>query len=635
MLAGQRAFQRDSAAETMAAIVKEAPPPLENAPESLATIVEHCLEKSPGERFQSARDLAFQLASAVGSGSASGRIVPLARVRRARLGVAAVVPLLIAAAFFAGRRSQRPPLPPHYRQLTFERGTLLSARFTPDAKTILYSAAWGGSAADVYSARFDFPESRPLGAENAKLLNVSPAGEMALLVRARPLDWFLMQGTLARAPMMGGAPRELMDGVLDAAWTPDGSQLAVVRLGEGRTRLEFPPGKPLHETAGYIDAPRFSGQGDRIAFLEHPEQFDTRGVVAVVDLEGSRRVLTREYEAVEGLAWTGEELWFSAAGPGAVTSIHATTLGGRERLVARGPGHLRLLDVSADGSALVTREQIRQEIQAQGPGERGLRDLTYLSQASLVDISSDGKRVLFFYWGAGAQANYDVCVRPTDGGPTVRLGRGSARSFSRDGKWATAVLFGPPPVVVLLPTGAGEARQVPQGELTGHRGVVLHPDGKRLVVGATAPAQGTRLFVVDVTGGTPPRALSPAGFVADGAFLSPDGRYAVATSPAGKPMLVPIDGGEPLPIAGVGEGDFFAGWTADSKAVHVRGSGASIRVHRVEIAGGVRRLVREVVLPERAGVAGPLTFVMATDADAFALGYGRMLSDLFLAEGLR
>ncbi|HVF61262.1 MAG TPA: protein kinase [Thermoanaerobaculia bacterium] len=106
LLTGRRAFQAESAVETMSAILKEEPPELERLHEELAPglarIVRHCLEKAPEQRFQSAGDLAFDL-EALASGEAalpSRSGVP--RLRRARrrapaLAVAATAALLLAA----------------------------------------------------------------------------------------------------------------------------------------------------------------------------------------------------------------------------------------------------------------------------------------------------------------------------------------------------------------------------------------------------------------------------------------------------------------------------------------------------------------------------------------------------------
>jgi len=79
--------------------------------------------------------------------------------------------------------------------------------------------------------------------------------------------------------------------------------MAVVRETDQGTQLEWPVGKPLYRTAGYISEPRISPAGDRIAFLDHPVTSDNAGRVAVVDRDGNKKTLTQNYAAAEGLAW--------------------------------------------------------------------------------------------------------------------------------------------------------------------------------------------------------------------------------------------------------------------------------------------------------------------------------------------
>src|SRR5438874_148339 len=81
----------------------------------------------------------------------------------------------------------------------------------------------------------------------------------------------------------------------DADFSPDGTKLAAVRWVNGRNQLEYPIGKVLYETAGYISHPRISPKGDRVAFMDHQVQWDNRGWVVVVDLNSKKTVLTSEW----------------------------------------------------------------------------------------------------------------------------------------------------------------------------------------------------------------------------------------------------------------------------------------------------------------------------------------------------
>jgi eukaryotic-like serine/threonine-protein kinase len=137
---------------------------------------------------------------------------------------------------------------------------------------------------------------------------------MALLLNSHAVSTWVTAGTLARAPIAGGAPHAV-ENVQWADWGPDANSLAVVRDVGGRNRLEYPIGKVLYETGGeWISHPRVSPKGDLVAFLDHPLQGDDEGSLAVVDLSGHKRKLTRDWNTAQGLAWSpdGEEIWFTA-----------------------------------------------------------------------------------------------------------------------------------------------------------------------------------------------------------------------------------------------------------------------------------------------------------------------------------
>ena len=152
---------------------------------------------------------------------------------------------------------------PLYHEITFRRGEIRSARFAPDGQTILYSASWQGNPVEIFAARQGTVESRSLGLGRAELLGVSSTGEMALSLGSHPIGTWVNVGTLARAPLAGGAPRPILEDVESADWSPDGTSLAVVRNVSGRERLEYPIGKVLYETSGgWISYPRVSPKGD-------------------------------------------------------------------------------------------------------------------------------------------------------------------------------------------------------------------------------------------------------------------------------------------------------------------------------------------------------------------------------------
>ncbi len=268
---------------------------------------------------------------------------------------------------------------PLYHEITFRRGEIRSARFAPDGQTILYSASWQGSPVEIFAARQGTVESRTLGLGRAELLGVSSTGEMALSLGSHPVGTWVNVGTLARAPLAGGAPRPVLEDVESADWSPDGTSLAVVRNVSGRERLEYPIGKVLYETSGgWISYPRVSPKGDYVAFIDHSNQGDDGGSVAVVDLSGKKKKLTRDWYGTGGLAWssTGEEVWFTASELGVDHYLSAVSLAGKERLVARIPGTLVVFDIWHDGRVLLARVGRRREVMALQEGEdQGTRPL--------------------------------------------------------------------------------------------------------------------------------------------------------------------------------------------------------------------------------------------------------------------
>jgi hypothetical protein len=314
MLTGQRPFRGRSTTEVLTAVLNydplEAPETVGEFDPALARLLRRCMENNPNERIQSALDLAFDL---------EGILLPYQEPRRARWKVAGIVITLAAAAlsvavFLASRKLEgvQSHPSPKFRRLTYRAGVITGARFAPGGQSVIYSAAWDGKPVEAFTTRIGGPESRPLGLPSAGILAVSAAGELAISLGCE-LNWAECRGTLARMPLSGGAPREMLEDVFYADWSPDAKNLAVVRAVDGRFRLEYPIGKVLYEASGWITYPRLSPKGDRIAFLDHPTLGEDDGSVSVVDLSGHKTNLSSGWKNLKGLAWSpsGDEIWFS------------------------------------------------------------------------------------------------------------------------------------------------------------------------------------------------------------------------------------------------------------------------------------------------------------------------------------
>ncbi len=658
MATGKQPFTGTTSAVIFNQILERTPPPPTSVnpqlPRKLEEIINKTLEKDRDLRCQTAAELRGDLKrlkrdteSGRAALSASSTTVPIipetppptAEKKPAFLWIAGIVALLaIAGAFLLGRHtgSQQVSAPPIYHQLTFRHGGIRMARFAPDGQTIMYSAAWESNPVEIFSTRPESPESRAFGLKNAEVLSVSSTGEMAVLLDSRNVEPFINMGTLARVPLVGGAPREVLEGVQWADWSPDGSNFAIVRDLQGHNRLEYPIGKVLYQTAGWISHPRISPKGNLIAFIDHAERRDDAGSIVVVDLTGSRRVLSGEWETAEGLAWSpsGDEVWFTIARVGNGRFLYAASLSGPERLLAREPGTLTLQDVGRDGRVLLSRDVLRVGMMGALEGEAKERDLSWLDWSAPTDLSPDGKTLVFTESGEGGGENYAAYIRKTDGSAAVRLGEGFAYALSPDQKQVIGGIPSPPRQFSLLPTGAGEAQPLTHDAIN-HSRARWFPDGKRFVFIGNEPGQGVRLYVQDLTGGKA-RAISPEGVVSTQFVLSPDGKRVAAVAADQKGYFYPTDGGDPVPIPGFPTGDIPVAWSGDGKSLlFYRPGELPAKVERLDIASGQKQLWRDLMPADAAGVTDIGPVLVSNDAKSYVYEYGRTLSDLYLVEGLK
>jgi hypothetical protein len=613
---GRRAFQRATSAETIVAVMREEPEPIAKlnpkVPAPLRWIIDRCLAKDPDQRYASTRDLARDLASLRDHiGELSGETA------------AAAVEVA--------------PAHPTFQRLSFRRGTILSARFAPDGRTVIYGAAWEGDPCRLFSARPESPESSPLMLPDAEILSVSRAGQLAVSLDRHWAGRFVWSGTLAQVPLAGGAPRELLEDVHWADWGPEGASLAVVRSVAGKTRLEYPIGKVLYETGGWVSHPRVSPKGDRVAFLDHPALGDDEGSVVVVDRAGKSTVLSKDWISAYGLAWSGDggEIWFTATRVGVARSVWSVSLDGRERLLVRTPGELTIQDATADGRILMTSDNGKVGIIGRPPGSDRDRDLSLLDWSLVRDLSPDGKLLLFDETGEGGGARHALYMRNTDGSPAVQLGTGWAGSFSPDGRWVTSTGHAPGGrEITLLPVKAGEPRSLPRTGLAIHRTWWL-PDAKRILVAANAPGEGLRLFVQELEG-APPRPITPPG-IALGFFpVSPDGRIVVGQGPDRLFYGYPLEGGDPEYVPGLVAEDRPIRFSPDGRALYAYRRGElPARVIRLDLATGEKVTSHELMPADPAGVVEVVSVALTPDVSSYAYSYHRILSDLFLVEGIR
>jgi Tol biopolymer transport system component len=541
----------------------------------------------------------------------------------------------LAVGFFLGWREASPP-PLTYHKLTFQRGTIFAARFSPDGQTIFYSAEWNGNPVEVFSVLPAFPDSRPLGIPKTNLAAISSSGQIAITLRAQSTQEVGFSGILAQMPSAAGAPREIAENVEWADWAPDGKSLAVVRSAAGRHRLEFPVGKVLYETTGWISHSRISPKGDLIAFLDHPAIPDDRGSVMVVDFNGKTRTLSQEYQSVGGLAWSpqGDEIWFTASTEGFARALRTANLAARERLVLKVPGGLKLEDISRDGRFLLTHESTQFGISGLAPGDRKERDLSWLDQSLPADLSSDGGTLLFTEQGEYASPLYASCLRKMDGSSPVRLGDGQALALSPSGRWALSLLLTSPQRLTLLSTEGGNSKLIDRDGIDHYEPqAAWFPDGRRILINADESGHGARCYVQDIEGGKP-EPVTPEGTF--NCLLSSDGKVVLATHADGTGSLYTLSSGESRTIAGLASGDTPIHFSEDGRSIYTyRSAEVPATISRLDLATGRKTVWKQPVPPVPAGLVSIPRIVVTRDGKSYAYSYSRILSDLYLIQGLK
>ncbi len=642
MMSGSQAFHGETEVDTMTAVLREEPASANleqvDIPSAYQDIVRHCLEKEPENRFQSAKDLAFALQTVSGSSPVrlQARVEPK-RLGNPRLAWAVVAVLAVATVFLSISQLIHVSLaPPSYRRLSFEAGTVYSARFSPDGQTVLYAAAWNNKPVQLFSTVGNSLLSQPLQFTDANLLSISHTNELALVVHGTHSGQLeTMNGMLASAPLAGGSPRELLPDVRWADWDANG-KLAVVHYVEGHSRLEYPIGNVLYQSSGWISNIRFSPIHESIAFMDHPVLWDSRGVVRDVDLAGHVHTLTREWEAESGLAWRpdGKEIWFAAIDKGTNLNLMAVDLTGRLRTLLDLPVALKLEDIASDGRVLVSLNSTRLAMEYTTLSSKEAVDLAWHDWNSPRDISPDGQFVLFEDASEAAGPNYAVVTRKTDGALPVRLGDGSSGGLSPDGKWAISISPFLAPRISLLPIGAGQPRVIDvRGVDHVHTGWARFlPDGKRLAVNADVSGQAVRCYTVDVSTGKA-TAVTPDAVLCGPS--SPDSRFVIGTSADRSTAIYSLEGGGTRTIPHF-ENTFVAvQWAEDGAALYCYHSGESpSKVYRVDIATGKSTAMQQLKPGVSAGVVMLAPIVVSRDGKRFAYAYNQTLSALYLVSGL-
>ncbi len=637
MLTGRRAFRGETEVDTITAVLREDPPEanLEQAsiPVPFQQVIRHCLEKEPANRFQSARDLAFALDTL--AGASGGRPLRSGNSRRVIRAVpwALAGVLLVAIVLLVWTRPAT--VAPSYRRLTFEEGTVYSARFTPDFRAIVYGAAWNGKPLQLFSTVGDSLLTQPLEGSDASLLAVSNTGELAVALHGTHGAHLALQGgVLARTPLAGGSPREVLEDVRAADWDAKG-ELAVVHHAGGRDRIEYPIGTVIYQSNGWISHLRFSPKADKIAFMNHPALWDDRGSVFVIDLNGHLRQLTPDWGSEDGLAWRadGKEIWFTGVSSGIRRDLVAVTLDGKRRKILELPASMTLQDMAPDGRILVSLDNERVALASSARDGKPV-NLSWHDWSIAKDISRDGQSVLFEDSSEAAGSHYSVAIRKIDGTPPVELGEGSAGGLSPDGKWAISIVTGSPGEIKLVPVGAGQARalSVPGLESIHNGSAHFTADGKHITVNANEPGHGVRCYMVDLEGGKP-KPMTPEGIT--GGLVSPDGQSIIGND-SGVASVYSTAGPAPRRIPNLEAGFVPLQWSEDNFSVYGYSQGqVPTKVYKLNVSTGAKTMVQALQPDTSAGVVFIAPVVVNRDGSRFAYSYYQVFSVLYLVSGLQ
>jgi serine/threonine protein kinase/Tol biopolymer transport system component len=649
MVTGQRAFAGGSKLSSLSAVLYKDPQPVSQTvadiPPELDRIISRCLKKDPERRWQTMADVKVALeelrdemdASNFALASPSGALrdmsprnpSPRSRSRGrlwASVGLLAGILLGLGLRISYEHRYSPPPEPPSYKRLTFRRGDVTSAKFAP-GDTVVYSAEWDGTPSALFSAQPGNREAQPLALPSARVLAISPRGEMAILLGGEDV------GTLARVPFGGGAPREVLEGVSGADWGPDGESLAVVRALNGKFRLEFPIGTVLYETEKRPPLmPRVSADGKLVAFFDFDVEVGDYAL-CVVGLNHPRQILSRGWRATGALNWSpdNQEVWFSGGQPGGDPALYAVTLSGAQRLVSQTGGMIVMQDVARDGRVLLSTVNSRLGILYLPPSGPAQRDLAWLDSSLLYDLSNDAQSLVFVELSSGQGRNSAIYLRKTDGSPAIQLGYGNRPSLSPDGKWVACIHHeAERSTLMLLPTGAGESRFA-KIEGMHFDGVEWFSDSTRILFTGNETGHPTRTWMYDLeTDKSTP--LTPEG--SRGTRVSPDGKWFVTVDPH-KLLLSPVGGGDAKTVADLEGGESIVRWSGDGRYLFLQQrEPGSIKISRLDLTTRHKKPWLVVKVPEPgAQFFGPLA--LSADGKSYATTFQRDLANLFLVRGLK
>ena len=548
--------------------------------------------------------------------------VPPRRRRLVLLSAAALVLIVagfVAGRFFAPRDNQS------FRQISFRRGVINNARFTPSGE-VVYSARWGGDQPHLYLTDTLSPESRDLGVGDARLASISPSSELAIFQLTNP-------GTpplFARVPLHGGAPRVIGKSVVAADFSPVTGELCIVARTNDGTTVEMPPGNVIYRSSGWSDVVRVAPDGRSVAMLEHELTIDDAGGVVYIDRNRNSHKLTSNWASIAGLAWapSGQEVWFSAARSGSTLGVWGVALDGHVRPVSMHPGSFVLLDVARDGRVLASRLNRRLNLVTGDAHTHASEDASWFDWTRAVAISDDGERVLFDETGAGGGDKQAVYLRHVADRTVERVGDGHAFDLSADGRSALTQSRDHPAEITLI-TWPDVRRTISTRGLK-YQSARFIPGHNSILVQADAPARPVNLYVQDLATNSMRQLKGFEGL--SWPMPSPDGLRAACTVDSTHVALIDLDSGKrediSLPRAGS-----LVRWNTSGRLVFLEPGRAPIPLWTFDLKTHKAAPLFEVAVPDPLVRGGVAEFVVSASLRTFAYSYVQSASELLLVEG--
>jgi Tol biopolymer transport system component len=578
MLTGERAFERDSPADTMVSILTVEPPSLEvvkQLPLELDRVVRRCLEKNPEERFQSARDLAFALRGLLSETEHPMRVLRASgRWRQLPWNWIAGALLCAAIGFAAGKllapARQMPGLEPARLVYLTYSGQDTSPAASPDGKMIAFTSSRDG-AKRIWLKQLQGGEEIPITSGPDDFPRFSPDGSTILFSHTEG-DY----NSLYCVAAVGGATRKVVDDVVDGDWSPDGRQITFIRWQSAPGKLGSIVGVAASDGASarhavfvpnrYLMYPRYSPDGRQIAVVEaRGSALATRSIYLVDVAGGTVRAMPPAAAGgyLSSVAWvgTGAEIVYAQA-----DSVAAATAGsasriirqdvqsGRGRTVFWNPKNIRILDMVGDGHLAFDACSPRVNLREGSTPAAGAVFQRWLTHGNSTDrqpvYSPDGEWLLF---SSNRSGNLDLWQVSTRTGSIRRVTADNAED------WDPAYLNGGRQILWSSNRSGHFEIWTAQADGSGARQVThdgkdaqnpsATPDG-RWVVYASYHSEAAGLWKIPLEGGTPVRlAPAPSG-IPD---VSPDGEHVLyLTTPQfgrASVRVVRLADGAPVPFS--------------------------------------------------------------------------------------